>query len=259
MNQAKHAKGYSDFTQVDDRCIGGKTLIVQHMKNHYGQLTETKPQLKIEEPKRYIHETRKPVHKQKNKLIDENLEVKVAFRKVAMATKGYTDHKEPVSEKLKGNLKGRYEKEKKHEIEEHNLNMNSMKKKLNQKGKQMKDRKKDPTDPIANPALLFRRDKELPNKKVEYLSGMPGGSRLIINETDVELKKRLDNKSNVKGAFMAPLSSLNAKSGVDRAGRPSSSKGNLGFEMEKVEGDQSAPGNKQMPSKALGNKTGMFS
>ena len=41
MNQPG-GKGYTDFTMVDDRCVGGKTIIMQHMKNHYDQLVDTK-------------------------------------------------------------------------------------------------------------------------------------------------------------------------------------------------------------------------
>ncbi len=198
MNQANHPKGYNDFTKIDTRCIGGKTLVMQHMKNHYDQLVDTKPQLKIQEPKRYIHETKKPVHMRKNKNIDENLEVKVAFRKVANTTKGYTDHHAPVSVNMVDQLKGRYEKEKKHELQEHKLNLNSMQKKLGQKKKVMKDRVKDPTDPIAHPVKFFRRKQDLPHHKIEYLTNLPTGSRLVITEQDGKLKERLTGASTYK-------------------------------------------------------------
>lgn len=242
MNQARHPNGYSDFTLVDDRCIGGKTLIVQHMKNHYDQLKETKPQLKIEAPKKYIHESRKPVHQQKNKLIDENLEVKVAMRKVAQTKAGYIDTKKPISYDMTANLKGRYEKEKKHEQQEHELNIRSMQKKLGVKGKPMKDRKKDPSDPIANPVVLFRRDKELPNKKIEYLTTIPAGSRLVINEADAGLKKRLDSKSQFRG-LKSTVSQQHA-SGLQN--RPNSVSG---FRFEAAQGDQSAA--PQKPATAM--------
>lgn len=196
MNQANSPTGYSDFTKVDDRCVGGKTTIMQHMKNHYDKLISPKPQLKIEEPKRYIHETKKPKHKEINKRVDPFEEVKVAMRKVASTTKGYTDTKAPMSVQLnmKDNLKGRFEKEKKHENQEHKLNIDSMKKKLAQTGKPMKDRLKDPNDPVAHPVRLFRRKQDLPAKKIEYVTNLPAGSRLIVTNDDKTFKQRLDAK-----------------------------------------------------------------
>lgn len=208
MNQANHPNGYSDFTKVDDRCVGGKTLVMQHMKSHYDKLVGTKPQLKIEAPKRYIHETRKPVHTRKNKLIDEQLEVKVAFRKVANTTKGYVDDGKPVSFNMTGQLKGRYEKEKQFEAQEHELNLKSMNKKLKGKGKAMKDRKKDPYDPVAHPVKFFRRNQELPHNKVEYLTNMPAGSRLVITDDDAKLKEKFDGHMG---------KSVQISSGVGRA------------------------------------------
>lgn len=236
MNQAQHPKGYRDFTHVDDRCVGGKTLVMQHMKNHYDQLTEVKPQVKIEAPKKYVHETRKPVHKVKNKLIDPHHEVKVAFRKVANTTKGYVDDGKPISFNMKENLKGRYEKEKKFEQQEHLLNIKSMSKKLATKKKPMKDRLKDVNDPVAHPVRFFRRNKELPHKKVEYLTGLPGGSRLVITDNDAKLKEKFDkhldqNLGNIQKSKLGPGSAHVGKS--DFAG-PS-------FNMASEEGVNSMP------------------
>jgi hypothetical protein len=77
---------YHDFTQLDSRGLGGKTMIMHHMKNHYEGLINTKPQLKIQAPKKYIYEDK---HKHKKKqLLDPNAEVKVAFRKIASTNKG---------------------------------------------------------------------------------------------------------------------------------------------------------------------------
>ena len=60
----------------------------------------------------------------------------------------------------------------------------------------MKDRIKDVNDPVAHPVLFFRRKKELPHKKVEYLTGLPAGSRLVITDEDGMLKERLVNNKN---------------------------------------------------------------
>lgn len=233
MNQANHPKGYNDFTKVDTRCIGGKTLVMQHMKNHYDQLVDTKPQLKITEPNRYIHATKKPTHLHKNKNIDENLEVKVAFRKVANQKTGYTDHAAPISVNMADRLKGRYEKEKKFEQQEHELNMKAMKKKLGQKNKVMKDRNKDPTDPIAHPVRFFRRKQELPHHKIEYLTNLPTGSRLVITEHDGKLKERFTGVSAIRGRASSANPAVNGKYGQSAI---------QGFDIAEEFGAQATPG-----------------
>lgn len=239
MNQAQSTKGYRDFTHVDDRCVGGKTLVIQHMKNHYDQLVDVKPQLKIEAPKKYVHETRKPVYAQKNKLLDPNLEVKVAFRKVAKMTKGYVDDGKPISYEMKDNLKGRYDNEKKFELQEHLLNIKAMEKKLATKKKSMKDRKKDPSDPIGNPVHFFRRNKELPHKKIEYLTSVPAGSRLVITDNDAKLKEKFDNRTGAKSGVASGQSKLRPSSA--NVARPS--QGTAHFATETMEGVNSMPMN----------------
>ena len=62
----------------------------------------------------------------------------------------------------------------------------------------MKDRVKDVNDPVAHPVLFFRRNKELPHKKIEYLTGLPAGSRLVITDEDGMLKERLVNNKNIQ-------------------------------------------------------------
>lgn len=79
------------------------------------------------------------------------------------------------------------------------MNIKSLTKKLNQKKKVMKDRLKDNNDPVAHPVLFFRRKKDLPHKKIEYLTGLPAGSRLVITDKDGELRDRLDRGSTAYG------------------------------------------------------------
>lgn len=219
MNQANHPGGYSDFTHVDDRCVGGKTLIMHHMKNHYDKLVDTKPQLKIEEPKRYIHENRKPRHTLKDKRVDPYLDVKVAFRKVANTKKGYVDHKAPISVQLnmKDQLKGRYKRGNKYLDEAHQLHHEALQKKLQKKGKAMKDRMKDDQDCIAHPVKFFRRRKELPHKKIEYLTNLPAGNRLVVTEEDGQLKSRFDKGMDLKNSIHQPIQGLNQNGRVSTA------------------------------------------
>lgn len=200
MNQARSPNGYSDFTMIDGKGTGGKTLVMHHMKSHYDRIVAPKPSVNTAAPKKYIHENKKPVHLEKNKRIDPNLEMRVAFRKVANMTKGYTDHSAPVSVKegMKNRLKGRYEKEKKNELMEHKLNLESMNKKLEKKTVPQQERMKNTNDPVAHPVRFFRRNKELPHKKVEYLMADNNASRLVITNKDASLKERFDTGS---GAF----------------------------------------------------------
>ena len=83
-------------------------------------------------------------------------------------------------------------KEKKHETYEHQLNLQSMNKKLQSKKKLMKDRLKDPHDPIAHPVRFFRKNEELPNQMIDYLYDVPAGSRVVLTHTDAVLKERLE-------------------------------------------------------------------
>lgn len=90
-------------------------------------------------------------------------------------------------------LAGRFLKEKKHETYEHQLNLQSMNKKLQSKKKLMKDRLKDPHDPIAHPVRFFRKNEELPKQMIDYLYDVPAGSRVVLTHTDAVLKERLEN------------------------------------------------------------------
>jgi hypothetical protein len=105
---------------------------------------------------------------------------------------GYIDTSAPVSAKMTKQLAGRFLKEKKHETYEHKLNLDSMNKKLQSKKKLMKDRLKDPHDPIAHPVRFFRKNEELPKQMIDYLYDVPAGSRVILTNTDASLKERLD-------------------------------------------------------------------
>lgn len=128
------------------------------------------------------------LHKSPNKSQDFS-EVKEAFRRVSLA-KGRVDNKTPWSYDLSSKLSD-YKARKKSTVKsEHSNIMKHMQRRINDIGTvifiQINERKKNPFDPIVNPALFFRKVDEvnrpmLSKKYVEKVLGTTQGKNFIAN------------------------------------------------------------------------------
>jgi hypothetical protein len=253
MSTQAPVQPYADFTQIDPRSVGGRAVIMLHMKNHYDKLVGTKPQLKIQAPKKYIYEEGKhvPAHRKPNKLIDPKLEVRHAFRKVAKMNKGYITTDKPTTYDMVHNLKGMKAGGDKFEMEEHQLHMKSMKKKLNKKKIPEQERRKNTQDPVAHPVRFFRRGKELPHKKVEYVAGQLA-PRLVMTNQDSKLKDRFDQSGYTGIGASRTMQSVGRLSSAPGGNRPSSARvENQPFATEEVQATNAAPGR---PYSAIGGR-----
>lgn len=237
MSNPAPVQPYHDFTHIDSRSVGGRATIMLHMKNHYDKLVGPKPQIKITAPKKYIYEQGKhiPSHLKGDKRIDPKLEMKTAFRKVAKMNKGYISTDKPTTYDM-NHLQGMKAGGDKFGIDEHALHMKSMKRKLGAKKVPPQERKKNALDPVAHPVRFFRRGKELPHKKVEYVHGTLA-TRLVMTNEDSKLKERFDKSGYVP----------NGTDRVSYSARPSSAAPQ--FEMETAEGVNYVPGQKSSTSK----------
>jgi hypothetical protein len=147
---------------VDERNLGGRIGIVQHMKNHHRALMKAKPNLNTRKrPMSHINKRAKPSGKGKQ-LIKHALEMEEvvqSFKKVAKMKKGYIDTKKPKTLKAKKLRKpGKFYNEKKFINTEHERNLKHLKRRMKRIGKSEKERKKNPYDPVAHPVRFFRRD-----------------------------------------------------------------------------------------------------
>lgn len=196
----------------DQRNLGGRIEIVQHLKNHHKHLLNTKARLDTRKPPmKHISKRAKMSGKGKQKLKNayqmEN--VVQSFKKVATMKKGYVDTGAPKSMKVRKLRKpGRYKNQKKFIQSEHQRNLKHLNKKIKGVGKSMKERKKNPHDPVAYPVRFMRRDPLDPmtGKVADKIGiGIESLANKIINRRDVF---EVDNKGllevSMKNSRMSP-------------------------------------------------------
>lgn len=182
----------------DQRNLGGRIEIVQHLKNHHKHLLNTKARLNTRKPPmKHISKRAKMSGKGKRKLKNayEMENVVQSFKKVATMKKGYVDSSAPKSMKVKKLRKpGRYKNQKKFIKSEHERNLKILNKKIKGVGKSMKERKKNPHDPVAYPVRFMRRDPLDPmtGKVADKMGiGIENLATKIINRRDMF---EVDNK-----------------------------------------------------------------
>ena len=186
----------------DERNLGGRIQVVQHMKNHHKALLKVKPRLNTQKaPTKHINKRAKPSGKGKQLIKNayEMENVVTSFKKVANMKKGYINTSKPKAMKTKKLRKpGRHANTKKFISQEHERELKSLKKRISRVGKRMNDRKKNPYDPVAHPVRFFRRDPLDPMTgkqadkmgiNLDCLAGKMVGRRDVIN---IENKGMLD-------------------------------------------------------------------
>lgn len=147
---------------TDSRNLGGRIQIVQQVKNHHKALVKAKKNLDtFKKPMKHINERAK-ASGQGTTLLKNALdfeEVVVSFKKVANLKKGYVSTNAPKClETKKLRAPGNHKTQKEFELSEHQKNLNAMKNKLKNMGKNMNERKKNVWDPVAHPVRFFRRN-----------------------------------------------------------------------------------------------------
>ena len=89
-NKDTYKKNIKDFHQSDERNLGGRITLVQHMSNHRKGVLKAKPTMDTRKPPRpHINKISKQGEgKKRLREAYENEEVVVAFRKIANTKKG---------------------------------------------------------------------------------------------------------------------------------------------------------------------------
>lgn len=141
----------SKFTP-DERNLGGKNQIFDHMYNHQISLLQMKPKVKSQ-----VKNVEKIVVAKKilKKNPDEFNEVIESFKR-ATCVKGTNLSSCPETYQLKNNLLKKKDKAKDFIDKQHNLNLESQQRRINSIGT-MNQRKKNSFDPIAKPVYFFRK------------------------------------------------------------------------------------------------------
>ena len=160
----------------DDRNSGGRTQITQLLYNHYNALINTKPTIKMPQDSmaqwntnshtstyKSTRGTKNPPNiRQKSSKIrrpqskaSKNSMAGTSARNINESGQQYI---RPVSAQY-GKYRGRNYKDDDHVNREHMLNLKSQYRKISEMGYSYNDRKKRPYDPVANPALVFKRKK----------------------------------------------------------------------------------------------------
>ena len=196
---------YSSPLLPDDRNLGGRIEMTQHMINHHKALLTTKPLLDTQKaPLEHINKRCKQTGNGKKKLktaLDFE-EVAVSFKKVASMKKGYVDTQKPKSMASKNLRTGNFKRGESYLTQEHERNKKNMKEKIKALGKREIDRKKNSMDPIANPVRFFRRD---PNDKKGFNLDFVAATTVQKRDTvainnDYLLKKSKMSKSKALGS-----------------------------------------------------------
>lgn len=89
-NRDLYNRNVKDFHQSDERNLGGRVTVVQHMKNHRKELLKVKPTFNSRiAPRPHVNKISKQGDgKKKLKEAYDNEEVIVAFKKIANTKKG---------------------------------------------------------------------------------------------------------------------------------------------------------------------------
>lgn len=139
----------------DLRNSGGRKAISDLMNKHYAQLKSAKPTLFF--PKLELRSRSTVVRSVRTS----------ESSRVASATRTMLDNSLPATFALRDKLSQNRGKKQKQEFQAHLDNIRHMNRRIQAIGSvrptQMQERRKNPCDPLANPALLFQRGHEIEN------------------------------------------------------------------------------------------------
>lgn len=137
---------------------GGRKTIVDHMNSHYSALMTAKPTFSTREtPKLHVDSISKPSPARDLMKQDRHLEeVRETFKRVANRKSPKVDAGRPETFTMAEKLSKYRSRRKKAGYSEHWSNIKHMQRRINDIGS-LQERKKNPFDPIVNPALLYTR------------------------------------------------------------------------------------------------------
>jgi len=152
---------------VNEKNLGGKNVIRRQLLEHHNAIVHAKPTINTrEKPRAHIDANLDPKQKlNKGHNAFEYNEVYHTFKKLSDVKGGYIDNKKPVSYDLAKKAIPKNKKKNDFINREHLLHLKSQRRRVENIGKSMTERKKNVFDPIAHPSILFRRA-EQPNKDV---------------------------------------------------------------------------------------------
>lgn len=138
--------------------LGGRKTIVDRMNNHYIALMTVKPTLSTREaPLSHIDSISKPSQARSMMKQDHHLEeVRETFKRVANRKSPKVDAGKPETYSMAEKLSKYRSRRKNAGWSEHWSNIKHMQRRINDIGS-IQERKKNPHDPIVNPALLYTR------------------------------------------------------------------------------------------------------
>lgn len=196
----------------DERNNGGRTQITQLLYNHYNALLNAKPTIRIPQDTMAQWNTNSQTSTYKSCRSSkggQNIRQKSGKikRPQSKASKnsmagtsarhigdGYQTNIRPASAQF-GKYRGRNYKDDDHINREHMLNLKSQYKKISDMGYTSNnlERKKKPYDPVANPALLFKR-----KKPRGVSSEVAGPTKIYLNDRQENPTKTVKSVSKPK-------------------------------------------------------------
>jgi len=217
---------------ADERNSGGRTQITQLLYNHYNALINTKPTIKVGQETTSMAQcnpniknganTYKSTRNGAPKTTDNTRQKSSKIRRPqSKASKNSmagtsarninefnsTNNIRPQSAQNHGKYRGRNYKMDDHINREHNLNLKSQYKKISEMGYGYNEQKKKPYDPVANPALIFKRKK--PRGMSSELSGPGPSSKQHLYES--QPNPNMNQHYNHNGYNAAPKISRSIK------------------------------------------------
>jgi hypothetical protein len=202
---------------ADERNSGGRTQITQLLYNHYNALINTKPTIKMPQDSmaqwntnshtstyKSTRATKNPTNiRQKSSKIRRPQSKASKNSMAGTSARNINDtnhlHARPVSAQY-GKYRGRNYKDDDHVNREHMLNLKSQYRKISEMGYSYNDRKKRPYDPVANPALVFKRKK--PRGVSSEVAG-PGPNKYHNYDQEYQQSKVVKSVSKPKRAVQS--------------------------------------------------------
>jgi len=187
--------------------LGGRNAIRRQLLEHHNAIVYAKPTIDSRtKPRAHVDAGLDPKQKlNKGHSAFEFNEVYHTFKKLSDVKGGYIDNKKPVSYDLAKKAIPKHQKKNHFINQEHELHLKSQRRKIENVGKSMQERKKNIFDPIAHPTILFRRQ-EQPKKDI---------SLDFMFSTNIGVAKSAKtgfNLSKMKSKFVKrPVSAYNSK------------------------------------------------
>lgn len=176
----------------DPRNSGGRHEIITRMNKHYKELNDVKPAVKC---RRAPSSTRSRSTYDPYRRFLEWQEVENTYQKLISLKKGTINNSTPVTMKISERMTRNKQRSRGKSFNEHWNNVHHMQRRIADIGK-MKERKKNVNDPVAYPALFFRKPEASYEPMATSISGY--AKKVLSNRTGFTTPNRTSTRGTAQ-------------------------------------------------------------